>query len=597
MKAKLAARRLNGCSHRPGTAERKTEIALASTADRGLIYRIRHEVYARELGQHRVNGAGRLTDALDPYNLYLVARVGGELAGFISLTPPGSPSLSIDKYFGRERLPFPVDEGLYEVRLLTVTGPHRGRELATLLMYAAFRWVESHGGTYLAAIGRREVLDLYLKPGLQPAGCSVQSGAVTYDLLHASVAEVRARLDGYSGLLGRLESRTEWRLNFPFRKPAGCFHGGSFFTAVGERFDTLDRRHEVINADVLDAWFPPAPGVLGALQTHLPWLLRTSPPTACTGLIEAIAETRGVRPANVLPGAGSSDLLFRALRQWLTPASRALILDPSYGEYAHVLERVIGCKVDRLTLSRTADYQVSLPQLEAALAKEYDLAVLVNPNSPTGRHVPREALEPVLHRAPANTRIWVDETYVDYAGADQSLERFAGASDNVIVCKSMSKVYALSGVRAAYLCSGPHQLEELRAVTPPWVVSLPAQVAAVRALEDPDYYAERYRQTQELRELLAITLEALGWKVLPGVANFLLCLLPGDGPTADAVVQGCRKRGLFLRDAALMGTQLGPRTIRIAVKDAATNARMAGILGEVLNSLGARAHSSHVLVA
>jgi hypothetical protein len=56
--------------------------------------------------------------------------------------------------------------------------------------------------------------------------------------------------------------------------------------------------------------------------------------------------------------------------------------------------------------------------------------------------------------------------------------------------------------------------------------------------------------------------------VLPGVANFLLCLLLGDGPTADAVVQGCRS-ATFLRDAAPMGTQLGPRTIRIAVKDAA----------------------------
>src|SRR6266576_385362 len=62
-------------------------------------------------------------------------------------------------------------------------------------------------------------------------------------------------------------------------------------------------------------------------------------------------------------------------------------------------------------------------------------------------------------------------------------------SENVIVCKSMSKVYALSGARVAYLCAGPHQLEELRALTPPWVVSLPAQVAAVRALNDPAYYA------------------------------------------------------------------------------------------------------------
>src|SRR5262249_2611030 len=131
------------------------------------------------------------------------------------------------------------------------------------------------------------------------------------------------------------------------------------------------------------------PEVLEVLQDCLPWLLRTSPPTHCEGLIAAIARARGVAPDNILPGAGSSDLIFRALRQWLTPQSHALILDPTYGEYSHVLEQVIGCTVDRLTLRPEDDYRVGLARLEAALADRYDLVVLVNPNSPTGSHIPR----------------------------------------------------------------------------------------------------------------------------------------------------------------------------------------------------------------
>src|SRR5882757_4022122 len=115
---------------------------------------------------------------------------------------------------------------------------------------------------------------------------------------------------------------------------------------------------------------------------------------------------------NILPGAGSSDLIFRALRHWLKPGSHALILDPTYGEYAHVLERVIGCTVDRFALSRENDYAADLGRLAAALADGYDLVALVNPNSPTGRHVPRAELERLLRRAPARTRVWVDETYV-----------------------------------------------------------------------------------------------------------------------------------------------------------------------------------------
>jgi histidinol-phosphate/aromatic aminotransferase/cobyric acid decarboxylase-like protein/GNAT superfamily N-acetyltransferase len=558
-------------------------LSIADERDREAIHRIRHEVYARELGQHHVNPTGRLRDALDDWNFYLVARVGDEIGGFISITPPGRPSYSNDKYFARETLPFAIDDKLYEVRLLTVLKPHRGRELATLLMYAALRWVEAHGGERVVAIGRREVLDLYLKGGLEPTGQSAQSGAVTYDLLHATTAALRERLREFAGLLDRLEEKTDWQLSFPFRKPTACFHGGAFFTAVGGRFDSLERSQTIINADVLDAWFPPAPGVLQTLNEHLPWLLRTSPPTGCEGLIETIAEKRGVMAENILPGAGSSDLIFRALRQWLTPASHALILDPTYGEYAHVLERVIGCTVDRLTLSREDGYAVDLPRLEAALADHYDLVVLVNPNSPTGRHVPRAQLERILSRVPLRTRVWLDETYVEYAGAGESLERFAAHSENVIVCKSMSKVYALSGARAAYLCAGPHQLEELRAITPPWVVSLPAQVAAVRALQDPGYYTARYAETASLREELAARLRALGWEVLPGIASFLLCHLPEDGPDAASVVRCCGEQGLYLRDAAVMGSRLGTYALRIAVKDAATNQRMIAILRRVLN--------------
>jgi len=124
---------------------------------------------------------------------------------------------------------------------------------------------------------------------------------------------------------------------------------------------------------------------------------------------------------------------------------------------------------------------------------------------------------------------------------DQSLEKFAAKSKNVVVCKSMSKVYALSGVRAAYLCGPAEILEELRAITPPWAVSLSAQLAAVAALHDPDYYAARYAETNRLREELADQLSRFdGWEVLPGLANFILCHLPDDGPDAATLVKYCR---------------------------------------------------------
>lgn len=559
-------------------------VAIATDRERDSIYRLRHDVYARELGQHPINPESKLTDSLDAFNIYITVSLNGEMVGFISVTPPSGPSYSIDKYVQRYDLPFTFDDQLYEIRLFTVAKPYRGSQIANVLMYAAFRWVESHGGTRIMAIGRLEVLDIYLKVGLQPVGIRVQSGAVQFEVLTATTVAIRQNMSCYTPVLRKLKDRMDWQLGIPFEKPAAYFHGGAFFEAMGDEFETLEKTRHIINADVLDAWYPPSPKVISALQEHLPWLLRTSPPTGCEGLIRTIARVRGAASDCILPGAGSSDLIFRAFRQWFTPASRALILDPTYGEYAHVLEQIIGCQVDRLALSRRDGYRLDPSELESCFENGYDLIVLVNPNSPTGRHVSREELEPVLRRASTRTCIWIDETYIEYAGPDQSLEPFAAKSENIIVCKSMSKVYALSGVRVAYLCASPHQLEELRAITPPWAVSLPAQVSAVMALKDPEYYAEQHRETHRLRAQLVVDLKRLGVsEIVPSVANFLLCHLPPDGPDAAAVCARCREDGLFLRNAANMSTRLGPHVLRIAVKDAETNRRIVEILARALH--------------
>jgi histidinol-phosphate/aromatic aminotransferase/cobyric acid decarboxylase-like protein/GNAT superfamily N-acetyltransferase len=558
---------------------RKRVVTEASPEVRERIYQARHEVYALEIGQHPANDDGRLSDRLDAFNRYLAVLVGDVLAGFVSITPPGGPAYSIDKYFGRDELTFPVDDGLFEIRLLTVMPGHRASDVAAALLIAAFRWVEARGGVRVMAIGRREVAGMYRSLGMREAGLSARSGAVTYDLMEATVESLREELDRRENLVERIERTLVWNLQVPLRKPAACFHGGAFFDAVGADFKSLERHRAVINADVLDAWFPPAPGVLAALREELPWLLRTSPPTGCEGLIAAIAAARGVAESSVLPGAGSSDLIFRALPRWLDRRSHAVLLDPTYGEYGHVLEKVIGCEVERLRLERSAGYAVDIGRLGSMMAAGPDLVVLINPNSPTGRGLRREEMEALIKAAPPHTRVWVDETYIDYTG--ESVEPLVARYDNLIVCKSMSKVYALSGARVAYLCAGPHQLEELRAHTPPWVVSLPAQVAAVKALADPGYYEARRSETRRLRTDLAGNLAALDWEVIPGSANFLLSHLPNEGPDARELVVACKRHRLFVRDAAAMGSCLGGRAVRIAVKDAETNRRMIEILSGV----------------
>lgn len=372
-----------------------------------------------------------------------------------------------------------------------------------------------------------------------------------------------------------MSDHVEWEMCLPFLKTPYCFHGGAFFEAIGSGFDALERRESIVNADVLDAWFPPSPRTMSTLRQHLSWLVRTSPPVQCEGLCEAVAAHRGVHREDILPGAGSSDLIYRAFRRWLHRESRVLILDPTYGEYKHVLEKVIGCRVERLKLLRQDGYRVNLDELGQRIKQGYDLVVLVNPNNPTGRHIRRPDLESLLTTVPPETRVWIDEAYIDYVGAAESLERFAAERENIIVCKTMSKVYALSGMRVAYLCASPLQLSNLISLTPPWVVGLPAQVAAVRALEDGAYYQERYGSTHSMRGEMHEALEGIGiFEIVPGEANFLMFHLNESQPTGEQVIERAREAGVFVRDVASMGSDLGRRALRIAIKDPVSNERL-----------------------
>lgn len=560
-------------------------IAPITEADRETIYRIRHDVYARELGQHDCTPDRLLRDRLDAFNVYIKAVVDGRIVGFVSITPPGHDAYSIDKYLTRSQNPISFDERTYEVRVLTVVSPTRGSPVASALAYASLRWIEEAGGTRIIAMGRKEIMGFYRKMGLQPLGLNVRAGNVDFEYMTALTSELNDRLSRHRSLLDRLERSVEWGFGFSFRRTVPCLHGGAFFDAIGTEFDDMNRRHRIINADVLDAWFPPAPAVLDAIGSSLSWLMRTSPPTACDGMARVIARVRGVSAGSILPGAGSSDLIYLAMREFVRPASRVLLLDPTYGEYEHVLANVIRCDLHRFLLRRDENYDIDVPRLDSALQNGYDMVVLVNPNSPTGRHLPRATLTDLLDRVPERTLVWIDETYVEYVGVHESLESYASERSNVIVCKSMSKAYALSGVRAAYLCASGGIIDRLRGLAPPWAVSLPGQVAAVRALENPDYYQGRYRETAELRLGLFKELDRrTDLEVIPGVANFLMCHSPEEGPDAQTIVRQCRERGLYLRDVSSMGSSLGSRAFRIAVKDGATNRKMIKILLSVLRT-------------
>jgi histidinol-phosphate/aromatic aminotransferase/cobyric acid decarboxylase-like protein len=562
-------------------------LRLATVADRQWIYRTRHDVYAVELGQHEPNPEGRIIERIDEKNIYIVAaRNEYEPVGFVSVTPPWAGPYSFEKYLTRAELPELADEGLFEARVLTVLSDWRGSPVASLLMYAVLRWIQSRGGRQVVIMGRTELEGLYTSAGMIPLNRTVRSGRLTFRMMHGDVAELVAATTRRHGfVLQMLSSRVRWRLDFRPLPPKDCEHGGTSFEASGA-LDAPERHRDVVPADVLDAWFDPAPAVVSALGDNPGWLARTSPSSGAARLIEAIAAAREVPPEAVVVGAGSSDLIFRAFRTWLDKGARVLLLDPTYGEYSHITERVLGCRVTRLWLRSRDGWRLDPERLYHEFALNYDLVVLVNPNNPAGGHIPAVDLRAVLDAVPASTVVWIDEAYVDYVGSDESLEAYAAACAGTVVCKSMSKVYALSGLRAAYLVGPVHLIDPVRRWTPPWVVGLSAQLAMIRALRDKSYYEQRWRETRELRAQLAAELARACpfTEVTESAANFVLLGLPAGGPAATKVVADCRAEGVHLRDLSPVSSAFEGRTIRIAVRRPDDNDRVIRTLQKILMS-------------
>jgi histidinol-phosphate/aromatic aminotransferase/cobyric acid decarboxylase-like protein len=387
------------------------------------------------------------------------------------------------------------------------------------------------------------------------------------------------------------------------RASGACFHGGAFFEAIGEEFDDLARRTAIVNADVLDAPFPPSPRVLAALRADLDWLVRTSPPVHAEGLRRVIARVRGLPESSLALGAGSSDLIFRAFTRWLSPKSRVLVVDPSYGEYAHVAEQVVGATVERFELAVRDRFALDLDALsrrvEAAGAngRTFDLVVLVHPNNPTGTVLQPGALERFLDRVPESTITWIDEAYVDYADSKLTVEAKAAASRNVVVCKTLSKAYALSGMRVAYLVGPEALVADLRRATPPWCIGLPAQVAAVAALESEEWYRDRRAEVHawraQLRRDLERALQGRGVDLFDSCANWLLLRLPdlegeSSRSAASRLVECCRRRGVFLRDAGATSRVLADRFVRIAVRTPPENRRIVAAIVAALEEPGER---------
>ncbi len=354
-------------------------------------------------------------------------------------------------------------------------------------------------------------------------------------------------------------------------------NNGPSFAAHGGRVYEAARRWGIAPEEVIDFSaninpFGPPPGVLAALEKCLaPVSLRSYPDSYA--FASALAEKHGVGLDEIVIGPGSAALMFAALRATL-PAN-ALTLEPGFDEYFRACAS-IGAQMTRLRLTEEDNFAPDFAELKRIVdAHQCDLLILNSPHNPTGRLYVREDLMGLLDVAEANEiTVLLDEAFIDYA-PQESLVTLAAAKSGLVVLRSLTKFYAIPGLRVGYTVCSSDMAAAIRLQIDAWPVSTIALEAGRAALVEEEYERESRRVNAQAREEFAAALRDIGLSVFRSDANYLLVRLSeGSGSELARWLESSR---ILIRCCDSF-SGLGDTYIRLAVRSSEDNLRLVSLV-------------------
>jgi histidinol-phosphate aminotransferase len=335
------------------------------------------------------------------------------------------------------------------------------------------------------------------------------------------------------------------------RVPTARRHGGIHDEDLaGTGFSIADVLDFSTNVNPLG----PPPGVREAVAGVD---LARYPDPACTALRAELADQLGVNPDRILAGNGSTELIHLVVRLFVHQGQRPVVFAPTFSEFERAVETE-GGHAYPWTATAERSFRWALRNKPGVLDRvRPPLVYLCNPNNPTGVYLRRDQIES-LAASLTGGPLLLDEAYVPFvADAWSSLD--LTESGRVIVLRSMTKDYAIAGLRLGYLVAHPDVVRAASALQAHWSVSSAAQAAGIAALRARGYIDETLRVVSESKQYLAEALVSLGLAVTPGSANFVLVRV-GDG---SDVRRRLLRQGIAVRDCASFGL---PEFIRIGVR-------------------------------
>lgn len=326
--------------------------------------------------------------------------------------------------------------------------------------------------------------------------------------------------------------------------------------------------------------FGPPPGVMEVFRqvdiSHYP-------DSEARYLRHSLAERLGISSDNILVSSGSTELIRLATLAYFGMDDKALIIEPTYGEY-EIACRIAGASVVKQQISASDDFLPNLDKTIELIRQHRPKGIFIcNPNNPTGRYLTKADFERILYAAEGFLVI-LDEAYVSFVDNPWSALDMVERTD-LLILHSMTKNYAMAGLRLGYGVAKREIITTLRRVCPPWNVNALAQKAGIIALAKEGYLERCQAKLRKAKTYLVAELSSLGLPPLPSEANFFLVEV-GD---ASWFRRELLERGMLVRDCTSFGL---PQYIRIAPRTLSECRILVAAIKEIIKE-----HNEQFLIA
>lgn len=297
------------------------------------------------------------------------------------------------------------------------------------------------------------------------------------------------------------------------------------------------------------------------------------PDSQSSELLNLLSHKLGILPENIIVCNGSTELIRLAVLAYVSNKDKVIIPQPTYGDYEQACS-IIHAGIVAYCLPENSQFQMDVEDFIAfGLSYKPKAIFLCNPNNPTGQYMEHNAVKKIILTF-KDSLVILDEAYIaftqDHWNSMSLLEM-----PNLLIARSMTKDYALAGLRIGYGVASKQIIDSLKKVRPPWNVNAVAARAGATALTCDNFLRESTMRIFEAKQYLGKELTSMGFRVLPSQTNYFL-FKAGDARKFRELLL---PKGFVVRDCTSFGL---PDYIRIAPRKIEDCIRLIQAVGEII---------------